>query len=202
MTRRRSLMPRFLPVATPIALLLATLVSTPAAAADREIYVGFHLGLAGVDINRGDAFDQVLDGDENSLSYDIGYKFNDFLAVEVGYYDLSKVDGAIRPCAEGVSCSDIAIKGKITAYSAAIVPHYDITGRIRVFAKFGIVSWAANVEDAAEDLEITLVDVDDEDLIYGVGVEVQILGRFRAVGRIESIAGDIETVSAGIRMVF
>ena len=202
MTTRRSWMPRFLPVATPIALLLATLAATPAAAADREIYVGFHLGLAGIDIDRTDAFDQILDGDENSLSYDIGYKFNDFLAVEVGYYDLSKVDGAIRPCAEGVSCSDIAIQGKITAYSAAIVPHYDITGRIRVFAKLGIVSWAANVEDAADDLEVTLVDVDDEDLIYGVGVEVQILGRFRAVGRIESIAGDIETVSAGIRMVF
>ena len=202
MTTRDSWMPRFLPVATPIALLLATLAATPAAAADREIYVGLHLGLAGIDINRGDAFDQVLDGDENSLSYDIGYKFNDFLAVEVGYYDLSKVDGAIRPCAEGVSCSDIAIHGKITAYSAAIVPHYDITGRIRVFAKLGIVSWAANVEDANDELEVTLVDVDEQDLIYGVGVEVQILGRFRAVGRIESIAGDIETVSAGIRMVF
>ena len=93
MTRRHSWMPRFLPMATPIALLLATLAATPAAAADREIYVGFHLGLAGIDINRTDAFDQVLDGDENSLSYDIGYKFNDFLAVEVGYYDLSKVDG-------------------------------------------------------------------------------------------------------------
>ncbi len=202
MTRRRSPMPRFLPVATPIALLLATFAATPAAAADREFYVGFHLGLAGIDIDRRDAFDQVLDGDENSLSYDIGYKLNDFLAVELGYYDLSKVDGAIRPCAEGVPCSDIAIQGKITAYSAAIVPHYDITGRIRVFAKLGIVSWAANVEDATEDLEVTLVDVDDEDLIYGVGVAVQILGRFRAVGRIESIAGDIETVSAGIRMVF
>ena len=201
MTKRRSWMPRLLSLATPLALLLATLAAAPAAA-ERELYVGFHLGLAGVEINRGEAFDQVLDGDENSLSYDIGYKFNDYLAVEVGYYDLSKVDGVIRPCAEGVSCSDIAIQGKITAYSAAIVPHYDLTGRIRIFAKLGLVSWSANVEDAAEDLEVTLLDVDDEDLIYGVGVEVQILGRLRAVGRIESIAGDIETVSAGIRMVF
>lgn len=201
MTKHRTQVRRFLPTVVPIVLLLATLAAAPAEA-EREIYVGFHLGLAGIDINRSDAFDQVLDGDENSLSYDIGYKFNDYLAVEVGYYDLSKVDGAIRPCAEGVSCSDIAIRGKITAYSAAIVPHYDLTGRIRVFAKLGLVYWSANVEDAADDLEVTLVDVDDEDLIYGAGVEVQILGRFRAVGRIESIAGDIETVSAGIRMVF
>ena len=202
MTRRRSWTRRLPLAAVPTILLLTAALAAPAAAADREIYVGFHLGWAGVTINRSDAFDQVLDGDENSLSYDIGYKFNDYLAVEVGYYDLSKVDGAIRPCAEGVSCSDIAIRGKITAYSAAIVPHYDLTGRIRVFAKLGLVSWAANVEDAAEDLEVTLVDVDDEDLIYGVGVEVQILGRLRAVGRLESIAGDIETVSVGIRMVF
>ena len=202
MTRRRSPLSRFLIVAMPIAALAATLAAAPAAAADREFYVGFHLGLSGIEIDRNDAFNQVLDGDENSLSYDIGYKWNDYLAVEVGYYDLSKVDGAIRPCAEGVSCSDIAIQGKITAYSVAIVPHYDITGRIRVFAKLGLVSWDANVEDAVEDLEVTLVDVNDEDLIYGAGVEVQILGRLRAVGRLESIAGDIETVSAGIRLVF
>ena len=200
MTRRSPLL-RSLLAATPVALALAILAPAPAAA-EREFYVGFHLGLAGIDVNRSDAFNHVLDGDENSLSYDIGYKWNDYLAVELGYYDLSEVDGAIRPCAEGVACSDIAIQGKITAWSAAIVPHYDITGRIRVFAKLGVVSWTANVEDAAEDVEVTLVDVDDEDVVYGVGVDVQILGRFRAVGRIESIAGDIETVSAGIRMVF
>lgn len=200
MTRRSPLL-RSLLAATPIALAAAILAPAPATA-EREFYVGLHLGLAGIDISRSDAFDQVLDGDENALSYDVGYKFNDFLAVELGHYDLSKVDGAIRPCAEGVSCSDLPIKGKITAWSAAIVPHYDITGRIRVFAKLGLVSWTANVEDTDEDLDVTLVDVDDEDLIYGVGVEVRILGRFRAVGRLESIAGDIETVSAGIRIVF
>ena len=201
MTRRRPTMLRSLLAAAPVALLAATLAPAPAAA-ERELYVGFHVGLAAIELDRSAAFDQVLDGDENSVSYDVGYKFNDYLAVEVGYYDLSKVDGAIRPCAEGVSCSDIAIQGKITAYSAAIVPHYDITGRIRVFAKLGLVSWTANVEDTAEDLDVTLLDVDDEDLIYGVGVEVRILGRFRAVGRLESIAGDIETVSAGIRLSF
>ena len=201
MNTRRSPSHRFLLPAAPIALLLAALAAAPATA-DRELYVGVNLGLAGIDINRSDAFDQVLDGDENSLSYDIGYKFNDFLAVEVGYYDLSKVDGVIRPCEEGVMCSDIAIQGKITAYSAAIVPHYDLTGRIRVFAKIGLVSWAANVEDASDDLDVTLVDVDDEDLIYGAGIDVQILGRLRAVGRVESIAGEIETVSVGIRIVF
>lgn len=201
MTRRRPTMLRSLLAAAPVALLAATLAPAPASA-ERELYVGFHVGLAAIELDRSAAFDQVLDGDENSVSYDVGYKFNDYLAVEVGYYDLSKVDGAIRPCAEGVSCSDIAIQGKITAYSAAIVPHYDITGRIRVFAKLGLVSWTANVEDTAEDLDVTLLDVDDEDLIYGVGVEVRILGRFRAVGRLESIAGDIETVSAGIRLTF
>ena len=200
-TRPCSWMPRLLPAA-PAAMLLAGALAAPAAAFERELYVGVHLGLAGIDVNRSDAFDQVLDGDENSVSYDLGYKFNEFLAVEVGYHDLSRVDGVIRPCEEGVMCSDIAIQGKITAYSAAIVPHYDLTGRIRVFAKVGLVSWNANVEDAAEDLEVTLVDLDDEDLIYGVGVAVKILGRFSAVGRFESLGGDIETVSAGVRLGF
>ena len=202
MNRRCPRMPRYLLPATTAAVLLATLLAAPLSADDRELYVGLHLGLSGVDVDTSDAFDQVLDGDENSQSYEIGYKFSRYFAVEAGYYDLSEVDGAIRPCAEGVSCSDIPIRGKITAVAAAIVPHYDITGRVRVFAKLGIVSWGADVEDASEDLDVVLADVDEEDVIYGVGAEVQILGRLRAVGRWESIAGDIETISAGIRLAF
>ena len=47
-----------------------------------------------------------------------------------------------------------------------------------------------------------LDDLDEEDLVYGVGAEFQLLGRLSLVGRFESIGGDIETVSAGVRLGF
>ena len=202
MMERRSSMPRFLPAATTGALALVMLLTASPAAAEREFYVGFHLGRTDVEVNADDALDQILDGDGNSRAYEIGFKFNDNFAVEAAYHDLSEVDGAVRPCAEGVPCSDIPIRGKINVLSVAIVPQYAITGRVSVFAKVGIVSWGADLEDALDDFDVTLDDLDEEDLVYGVGAEFQLLGRLSLVGRFESIGGDIETVSAGVRLGF
>lgn len=199
---RRSSMPRFLPALAFSALALVTLLAASPATAERELYVGFHLGRSDVEVNVDDAFDQVLDGDGNSRTYEAGFKFSDYFAVEAAYHDLSEVDGAIRPCAEGVVCSDIPVRGKINVLSLAIVPQYAITSRISVFAKVGIVSWGADLEDALDDFDVALEDLDEEDLVYGVGAEFQLLGRLSLVGRFESIAGDIETISVGARIGF
>ncbi len=202
MMERRSSMPRFLLAAAPGALAFAMLLTAAPAAAEREFYVGFHLGRTDVEVNADDALDQILDGDGNSQAYEIGFKFNDNFAVEATYHDLSEVDGAIRPCAEGVPCSDIPIRGKINVLSLAIVPQYPITSRISIFAKIGVVSWGADLEDALDDFDVALDDLDEEDLVYGVGAEFQLLGRLSLVGRFESIGGDIETVSVGARLGF
>ena len=202
MMERRSSMPRFLPALAFSALALVTLLAASPATAERELYVGFHLGRSDVEVNVDDAFDQVLDGDGNSRVYEIGYRLSENFAVEAGYHDLSEVDGAIRPCAEGVACPDIPIRGKINVLSVAIVPRYAITGRISIFAKVGIVSWGADLEDALDDFDVALEDLDEEDLVYGVGAEFQLLGRLSLVGRFESIGGDIETVSVGARIGF
>ncbi len=202
MMERRSPMPRFLSAAAPGALALVMLLTASPADAEREFYFGFHLGRTDVEVNADDALDQILDGDGNSRAYEIGFKFNDNFAVEAAYHDLSEVDGVVRPCAEGVTCSDIPIRGKINVLSLAIVPQYAITSRISVFAKVGLVSWGADLEDALDDFDVTLDDLDEEDLVYGVGAEFQLLGRLSLVGRFESIGGDIETVSAGVRLGF
>ena len=202
MMERRSSMPRFLPAAAPGALALVLLLTASPAAAEREFYVGFQVGRTDVEVNVDDALDQVLDGDGNSRVYEVGFKFSDNFAVEAGYHDLSKVDGAVQPCAEGVPCSDIPIRGKINVLSLAIVPQYAVTSRISIFAKVGIVSWGADLEDALDDFDVALDDLDEEDLVYGVGAEFQLLGRLSLVGRFESIGGDIETVSIGARIGF
>ncbi len=202
MMDRRSSMPRFLHVALAGAVALVTLLTASPATAERELYVGFHFGWSDVDVTADDAFDQVLDGDGNSRVVEVGFKFSDYFAVEAAWHDLSEVDGLVRPCAEGVACADIPISGEINVLSVAIVPQYAITSRISVFAKVGLVSWGADLEDAADDLDVALDDPDEEDLVYGVGVEFQFLGRLSLVGRFESIGGDIETLSVGARVGF
>ncbi|MCY3593402.1 MAG: outer membrane beta-barrel protein [Acidobacteria bacterium] len=199
---RRSSMSRFLPAAAPGALALVMVLTASPASAEREFYLGFQLGRTEVEVDADDAFDQVLDGDGNSRVYEIGFKFSDYFAVEAAYHDLSEVDGAVRPCAEGVACSDIPIRGKINVLSLAIVPQYAITSRISLFAKVGLVSWGADLEDALDDFDVALDDLDEEDLVYGVGAEFQLLGRLSLVGRLESIGGDIETLSVGARLGF
>lgn len=201
MTRPRTWTPRFLLVATPIALLAAALTATPAAAERGEIYIGAYFGRANVEVRSTGAFEQIIDGDENALNYEIGYRFHPNVGVEASYHDLSKVDGSILPCARGVACSEIGISGKFTGISLALVPRFEIVGRVGLFVKVGLVTWGADVEDAADNIDVAIEDLDRGDSILGFGVDAKIIGGLSGVAKWESL-GDIEIVSVGVRLTF
>ncbi len=201
MTRPRTWTPRFLLVATPIALLAAALAASPAAAQRGDIYVGAYYGLADVEVRSSDAFDQVIDGDENALSYEVGYRFHRNVGVEAGYHDLSKVDGSILPCAEGVPCSEVAIRGKFAGLTLAVVPRFEVAGRVGIFAKAGLVTWDTNIDDPGDALDVAVDDLDRGDTIFGFGVDVRIITGLSGVAKWESM-GDIELVSVGLRLTF
>lgn len=200
MIRRPTRTLPFLPAAAPI-VLAAALAATPATAERGDIYVGAYFGLADVEVRSGGAFDQILDGDENALSYEIGYRFHPNVGIEVGYHDLSKVDGSILPCAEGVPCAEIAIRGKFTGLTLAVVPSFEIAGRVGVFAKAGLVTWGGELEDAADNIDVVVDDLDRGDTVFGFGVDVRIIGGLSGLAKWESM-GDIELVSVGVRMTF
>lgn len=198
-TKRRPTVLRLPFLAVPAAL--ATLfLAAPTLAQRGDFYVGANFGIAGVEIRSTGAFDQIIDGDENALSYEIGYRFSRNVGIEAAFHDLSKVDGSILPCAEGVACSEIGITSKFTAISLALVPRYQIVGRVALFAKVGLVSWEGNIEDAADNLE--LQGLDRGDTILGVGADVKLIAGLTAVAKWESLGGDIEIFSAGIRLTF
>ena len=201
MTRRRTWTPRFLLVAAPIALLTAALAATPAAAQRGDVYVSAYFSLADVEVRSSGAFDQIIDGDENALSYEIGYRFHPNVGIEAGYHDLSEVDGSILPCAEGVPCSEIAIRGKFTGLTLAVAPRFEVGGRVGIFARAGLVTWGADIEDAADNLDVAADDLDRGDTIFGFGVDVRIINALSGVAKWESM-GDIELVSVGLRLTF
>ncbi|MDE2849121.1 MAG: outer membrane beta-barrel protein [Acidobacteriota bacterium] len=201
MTRARTWEPRFLPVTTSIALLAAALAATPAAAERGDVYVSAYFSLADVEVRSSGAFDQIIDGDENAVSYELGYRFHPNVGIEAGYHDLSKVDGAILPCAEGVPCSEIAIRGKFTGLTLAIAPRFEVGGRVGIFARAGLVTWGADIEDAADNLDVAVDDLDRGDTIFGFGADIRIIGGLSGVAKWESM-GDIELVSVGLRLTF
>ncbi len=184
-------------------LVAATLVvaATPANAERGDIYAGAYYSLADVEVRSSGAFDQIIDGDENALSYEVGYRFHPNVGIEVGYHDLSKVDGSILPCAQGVSCGEIATKGKFTGLTLAVAPRFEVVGRVGIFAKAGLVTWGGEIEDAADNLDVAIEDLDRGDTILGFGVDVKIITGLSGVAKWESM-GDIELVSVGVRLTF
>ena len=201
MTRSRTWTPRSLLTATLLALLAAILAATPASAERGDFYVGAYFGLADIEVRSGGAFDQIIDGDENAVSYEFGYRFHPNVGIVAGYHDLSKADGSILPCAEGVPCSEIAIKGKFTGLTLAVAPRFEVAGRVGIFAKAGLVTWGATIEDAADNLDVIVDDLERGDTLFGFGVDVRIINGLSGVAKWESL-GDIELVSVGIRLTF
>lgn len=201
MTRRRTSTPRLLPAATPIVLLAAAFAAAPAAAERGDVYVGAYFSLADVEVRSSGAVDQIIDGDENALSFEVGYRFHPNLGIEAGYHDLSKVDGSILPCAQGASCSEVPVEGKFTGVTLALAPRFEIGGRVGVFAKVGLVTWGVSIDDAADDLDVVAEDLERGDTLFGFGVDVRIVSGVSGVAKWESM-GDIELVSAGVRLTF
>ncbi len=198
--RRR---PGSLVAAVAIALgVSALLLAAPAQAQRGEIHVGAGFGIASVEVRSSGAFDQILDGDENVVFYNAGYRFHPNFAIEASWYDLSQVDGSILPCTRGETCDEVDITGDFSAWSFALVPRYQFVGRVAVFGKVGLVAWDSTVDrrDALDD--ISFEDLDEGNVMYGVGVEVRLLSSLSAVGAWESLGGDIEIISAGLRLTF
>ncbi|MEM9409222.1 MAG: hypothetical protein AAGA81_24545, partial [Acidobacteriota bacterium] len=69
-----------------------------AMAEDRGLYVAAKLGSTDVEAELGDTFDQVIDGDEDSTTFEIGFKVNRFWAVQAGYHDFGNFDASVFGC--------------------------------------------------------------------------------------------------------
>ncbi len=198
----RQIPPAIRPLLPILSAAALSLLSIAAAEAQRgDFYIGANYGIADVEVRSSGAYDQIVDGEENALSYEIGYRFNPNIGLEAGYHDLSKVDGTILPCAEDSSCSKKDTKTDFTALTLALVPSYQITGRVLLFAKVGLVSWEGDIDGADADLDIALDDLDSGDTLLGVGVQVSLIAGLDVVTQWQSFS-DIEILSAGLRLTF
>ncbi|MEM1250393.1 MAG: outer membrane beta-barrel protein [Acidobacteriota bacterium] len=165
-----------------------------AMAEDRGLYVAAKLGSTDVEAELGDTFDQVIDGDEDSTTFEIGFKVNRFWAVQAGYHDFGDFDTSVFGC-EACGEGGLALRADTKAYSLSFVPQLDLIWRLSVFGKVGLVIWESEIDALDEDFT-------EEDIIYGLGARFRLLGNLSVFAEWEQIASDIETVSLGAHLQF
>lgn len=182
-------------------LLLAFSLAVPAAAADRGLYVSFKAGSTDVQADFGDAFDQVLDGDDTSKTFELGFRLSRYWAVQAAYHDLGTVGGSADCVTPGCEDPPIALRGDSKAYSLAVLPQYPFGRRLSVFAKLGLVAWDSDIE-AADGTADLVRSLSDEDLLYGFGVRVGLLGPLEVFYDHEWLGSEIESQSFGVTWQF
>jgi opacity protein-like surface antigen len=176
-----------------------------AQAADRHFYVSAKWGTTDVDGNLSDNFQQIVDGDEDSRAFELGYRFFKFLGIQAGYHDFGNVSGLGQPCSPGADfCPEILLptEADTTAYSIAVVPRLPLIGTLSLFGKIGIARWESEVRAAFADDGGVFGDFDDEDLIYGAGLRAALIGPLSIYGEYEKIGDLIETIAFGATLTF
>ncbi|HVS65517.1 MAG TPA: outer membrane beta-barrel protein [Thermoanaerobaculia bacterium] len=193
--------------ACPLALLVLALgsLAAPAEGADRRFYVSAKLGTTDVDGSLSDNFQQVVDGDEDSRGFELGYRFFKFLGIQAGYHDFGQVPGFGQPCGPGDDlCPErlLPTEADTTAYSIVVVPRLPLIGSLSLFGKVGFARWESEVRAAFEGDGEPFGDFADEDLIYGAGLRAGLIGPLSIYGEYEKIGDLIETIAFGATLTF
>lgn len=178
------------------ALALAVVPSSPAVA-DGLFYLTGKIGTTSVDANIEESFNLILDGKDEGAALGLGFRFGDHLAFELAYHDFGSVPGFASACPECLALT-APLEGDTTAISLTALPHLPITDNFFAYGKIGIISW----ETSLSELEDTLDDYTDEDLVYGIGLRYLIPGPLGVFAEFEQFGDSFETVSLGATLGF
>lgn len=186
-------------VLTTLILALAALVQTPAAEAGPFYFVG-KLGATATGIDVAGGFNSVLDGDDNSASFGLGFKIGDRLAIQAEFHDLGNVPGfgsACPPSDPPCLALAVPVEADSSAISVTAIPNLELTDRLQLYAKLGFISWDTDISAVRQQGSEFLEEFSDEDTVLGIGVRLQIPGPFGAFAEYERIADAFDTVALG-----
>lgn len=175
------------------------------AAADNPVFLTGKLGNTSLDARLGEAFNQLIDGDDNSWSFGLGLRFGDHLVFQAEYHDYGDVPGLGSPChQEDEVCLEILvpIEADSSSVSVSFLPHLPLGERAFLYGKLGFVSWESDVSEALAAGNRFIEEFDDEDVLYGAGFRLMLPGPFAAFAEYEKVADAFETVSLGVTYGF
>ncbi len=198
-------MRRLLVAALSIAIfaLLAAL-PTPAAA-EFGLYAVGKKGTTSPDADLGESLRLLGGGEDDSWGLGLGLRLGKFLALQAEYQDFGSVPVVSGTCADPeVLCITLAAPANLdsTAISVTVLPHLQFYKRLYVYGKLGFVSWDSDVSLVGDAGERFLQSFDGEDIVYGAGVRVIVLGPFGAFVEYERIADAFDSTSLGVTFGF
>lgn len=180
------------------------LLSLPAFAADdRGLYVNAKWGDSDTDASIEDVFDRVTGGKADSTAWELGWRLNNFIAFQAGYHDLGRFSGSV-PCPIPELCGnlDTRIETEAVAYSLSLVPQVKLTRSLSLFGKIGVVALEGDVEAILDNRTEFLEDASEEDIIYGAGLKLSLIGRFSIFYELEYLGSNIESQYLGASFQF
>ena len=147
-------------------------VAAPASAIENGFYIGGSIGGSSLEIRDLDEElgDLQFSGSGTSYKLFAGFRFLNFLAVEGGYVDLGDPRDVVGGSGDDAIDVEIGLKGW-DAFAVGLLP----IGPVDLFAKFGIVSWDADIR--ARLIPTDVVDTETEsgtDAAYGIGIALRL----------------------------
>ena len=185
---------------TPLLVACAIMVLSSGAAQAGPFYLLARLGSTDTGIDLAGGFNNVLDGDDNSSSFGLGFKLGRNLSFQAEYHDLGNVAGISQACPiDSPACLApvTLVEADSSAVSVSMLPSLLLTRRIRIYVKLGYISWDTDVSavrDAGSDF---LEELSDEDLVWGAGLRLELPGPIDGYAEYERIADLFDTVAIG-----
>ena len=190
----------------PVFCLLLLLVSSAAwAQPKRGLYVNVKYGQTDTEASVGDVFELAIDGEVDSEGYEVGWRINSYMAFQAGYHDLGNVVGLGLSCPDSQPCPGLPLVGleaDTKAYSLTLVPQIPLTKSVSAFGKVGIVSWDSDVVGRLDEATEFRENFSDEEIIYGGGLKLRLLGGLSIFYELEYLGDSIESQHAGASWQF
>ena len=193
-----------IPSSTALAALSLLLAPSSARAHDNGLYVSLKYGTTDVDASIGDAFDQVIDGDDDSQAIEAGFRWSPYFAIQAGYHDFGKVRGFGEPCPDDAEVCvpiEVPIEAETEAFSLSIVPQFPLGKRLSLFGKIGAIALETEVNDQSGVIDF-FGDIDEQEVIFGAGVRLGIFWGIQVFYEYEWVGEDFETQSFGASWQF
>lgn len=192
---------------TLVVCLTITLLAAAAPAAEAlPLFLSGKIGNASLDASFGDRFSQVLDGEDDAWAVGLGYRLGKRWVVMAEYHDLGNVPGLGSPCPQDVeACAAVVVPIEADSEATTLSAQVNFPvfrQRLLLYAKAGVVAWSSDVSQTLEAANELVEDFDDEGLLLGVGLRVNLLGPIDFFGEIEQLADDFELVHVGVTFGF
>lgn len=187
---------------TTLALFILVAAFPAGAAAGGPLYLTGAVLNASTDLDVQEDFGRLFKDDDDGWSLGVGFHIGEHLAIEGTYHDLGTAREDSICSDPEVLCAALVAPSSIdsTAIAVSVLPHWPLNEYVSIYGRVGIATWDSDVREAV--VGTSLRDLDEEELIWGAGVRVAVLGPLGAFAEYSRIADTFETVSLGATLGF